>query len=215
MGFFGRKDDKAVIQKTIIELRQQVNTLEKKEEHMNKKIEEEQRIAKENSVTNKRKALDALRKKKALEKELDQIAGKKTVLEQQLSAIEDANLNKEVFKTMQRSGEVLKTIHGSLTVDKVDSIMTSINEQREIATEISEAISNPLNHGIMEDEDELKNELAELEQDVLNERLAGAEPVPTTSLASPSREKAPSRRVMVEEEDEDAELKALQAELAM
>ncbi len=54
MGFFGRKDDKAVIQKTIIELRQQVNTLEKKEEHMNKKIDEEQRIAKENSVTNKR-----------------------------------------------------------------------------------------------------------------------------------------------------------------
>ncbi|KLO14988.1 Snf7-domain-containing protein [Schizopora paradoxa] len=215
MNFFGRKDDKALIQKTIIDLRQQVNTLEKKEEFCNKKIEEEERIARENAVKKKNIALAALKNKKRLENDLIQIAGKKEVLERQLSAIEDANLNKEVFKTMQRSGEVLKTIHGSLTVDKVDSIMSSINEQREIANEISEAISNPLNNGIMEDEDELKNELAELEQDVLNERLAGAEHVPTTSLASPLREDAPSRRVTVEEEDEDAELKALQAELAM
>ena len=61
-------------------------------------------------------ALAALKNKKRLENDLIQIAGKKEVLERQLSAIEDANLNKEVFKTMQRSGEVLKTIHGSLCV---------------------------------------------------------------------------------------------------
>ena len=35
-------------------------------------------------------------------------------------------------------------------------------------------------------QDELKNELAELEQDELNERLAGAERAPTTAL--PTRE---------------------------
>ena len=56
MNFFGRKDDKALIQKTIIDLRQQVNTLEKKEEFCNKKIEEEERIARENAVKKKNSA---------------------------------------------------------------------------------------------------------------------------------------------------------------
>ena len=34
------------------------------------------------------------------------------------------------------------------TMDKVDATMTSIQEQRDIANEVSEAISNPLNAGI-------------------------------------------------------------------
>jgi charged multivesicular body protein 4 len=38
------------------------------------------------------------------------------------------------------------------TPDKVDATMASINEQREIANEISDAISNPLNAGIDLDE---------------------------------------------------------------
>ena len=40
-------------------------------------------------------------------------------------------------------------------------------------------------------QDELKNELAELEQDELNERLAGAERAPTTAL--PTREERESQ----------------------
>jgi len=212
---FGRKDNKTFIHESIIDLRKNVGTLEKQEEFLIKKVEEQEKIAKENAVKKKHIALAALKKKKQLENQLVQLAGKKEALESSLNAIEEANLNKEVFKSMQRGGEVLKTMHGKMTVDKVDSIMASINEQREIANEISEAISNPLNHGVVEDEDDLKNELAELEQEVLNERLAGAEHAPTTSLASPTRQEAPSRHVAVEEEDEDAELKALQAELAM
>lgn len=41
-------------------------------------------------------------------------------------------------------------------------------------------------------QDELKNELAELEQDELNDRLAGAERAPTTSLPSMAREERES-----------------------
>ncbi|EJD01243.1 uncharacterized protein FOMMEDRAFT_158374 [Fomitiporia mediterranea MF3/22] len=95
------------------------------------------------------------------------------------------------------------------TPDKVDSTMQAINEQREIANEISDAISNPMNTG-----DELKLELQELEQDELNERLAGAERAPTTALPSVAREE-PMRKQLVEEDDEEAQLKELQAALAM
>ena len=82
-------------------------------------------------------------------------------------------------------------------------------------------------------QDELKNELAELEQDELNERLAGAERAPTTAL--PTREERKpiyipflnahlllwpflciaTRHRIAEEDDEEAQLKQLQAALAM
>jgi len=43
-------------------------------------------------------------------------------------------------------------------MDKVDATMNSINEQREIANEISEMISNPVNAGL--ELDEVRSSLA-------------------------------------------------------
>jgi charged multivesicular body protein 4A/B len=44
-------------------------------------------------------------------------------LEQQINAIESANINKETLAAMQRAGEAMKQIHGKLTVEKVDQVM--------------------------------------------------------------------------------------------
>lgn len=44
-------------------------------------------------------------------------------LEEQISAIESANINKETFAAMQSAVKAQKEIHAGLTVDKVDSIM--------------------------------------------------------------------------------------------
>lgn len=66
--------------------------------------------------------------------------------------------------------------------------MDSIREQMEITNEISNAISNPLvSDGV--DEDELKDELAELEQEELNDRLMGADHVPVHTPASPGKDR--------------------------
>jgi len=91
------------------------------------------------------------------------------------------------------------------TMDKVDATMAAVNEQRELANEIAEAISNPVYGGADMDEvslnctrtvhpadfclnqDALKEELAELEQDELNERLMGADHVPIHNPAGTSR----------------------------
>lgn len=56
--------------------------------------------------------------------------------------------------------------------------MDSVREQIEVANEISGAISNPINMGIDIDQDELQNELDELEQEQLNDKLMGAERAP-------------------------------------
>ena len=102
--------------------------------------------------------------------------------------------------------------------------MDSIREQMALTSEISDAISNPVGMGTDLDEDELKNELDELEQDELNQRLAGAEAVPAHNppAATPAAANAANATAQPQAgssasatQDEDAELRALQAELAM
>ncbi|EPQ27625.1 uncharacterized protein PFL1_04763 [Pseudozyma flocculosa PF-1] len=215
----GKKDNKNNARDAIVGLRSQLLMLEKKEEHLNKKIEDELRKAKANVSTNKRAAQAALRQKKVYENELDKIAGTRMTLETQVNAIESANMNFETMQAMRQGAAALKSIHGSMDIDKVDATMDSIREQMDITNEISEAISNPVNMGHDLDEDELQNELEELEQDELNSRLVGADSVPLHSPAitsGPSRvSSGPERRQAAVEDDDDAELRALQAELAM
>ncbi len=68
------------------------------------------------------------------------------------------------------------------SIDTVDNTMDQIREQMDIATEISDAIAQPLGDPI--DEDELEAELAELEAENLDEQLLTLN-TPTTVSASP------------------------------
>ncbi|QRW26865.1 vacuolar-sorting protein SNF7 [Rhizoctonia solani] len=118
---------------------------------------------------------------------------------------------------MKQGAQALRDIHGNLTIDVVDATMDKVREQMELTNEISEAISNPLNMGVDIDEDELKDQLAELEQEELNDRLMGADRAP---LHTPAVTAGPSTvsagRSKAEEEDaEERELRELQAALAM
>jgi len=155
-------------------------------------------------------ATAALRRKKMHEADLDKLAGMRLQLEVQVNTVESANINANTLDVMRRGANALRDIHNGLTLDKVDATMNSINEQRDIANEISETISSTANLGIDIDEDELKAELGELEQEDLNERLLGADHVPVHTPAGPSRVE-----VRHQPADEDEELKALQASLAM
>jgi charged multivesicular body protein 4 len=148
-----------------------------------------------------------------------------------------------VSSRVERCYKALLTITLALysNIDRVDQTMDSIREQMDLTNEISDAISNPVGMGHDLDEvrmnsglsclhtrfltltislyysqDELKNELEELEQAELNERLIGADHVPvhTPAMAGPSRVNGEQHRAQVVDDD-DAELRALQAELAM
>ena len=59
----------------------------------------------------------ALRQKKVYENELDRLAGTRMTLETQVNAIENANMNLETMRAMQRGSAALKGIHGSMYVD--------------------------------------------------------------------------------------------------
>lgn len=212
MSYFGaRRDPKQSARDAIVTLRQQLQMIEKKEDYLQKKIDDELKKAKANAVSNKAVATAALKRKKASEAELDRLAGTRLQLEMQVNTLESANLNAETMAAMKKASDALKIIHGNLTMDKVDATMTTVNEQRELANEIAETISNPLYGNAEIDEDELKAELEELEQDQLNERLSGAEHAPVHLPAGTRVEERP----VAAEDDEEAQLRELQAALAM
>jgi len=211
--FGGRRDPKLSSRDAIVTLRQQLQMIEKKEEYLQKKVEEEVKKARANAVTNKPVATAALRRKKATELEIDRLQGTRFQLETQVNTLESASFNAETMAAMKKAAGALKDIHGKLTIDKVDATMADIQEHMQVANEVSEAISSSNYAGMEIDEDELKQELAELEQEDLNRRLEGAEHVPVHHPAGSSRVAEPPSRTA--EEDEEAALKELQAALAM
>jgi len=64
-----------------------------------------------------------LRRKKLHEHALDQTLGQIGTLEQQINAIESANINRETLEAMTRASAAMKQIHSGLTPDKVDEAM--------------------------------------------------------------------------------------------
>jgi charged multivesicular body protein 4 len=211
MSYFGaRKDPKQAARDAIVNLRQQLQMIDKKEEYLQKRIEEETNKARANAVSNKTVAAAALKRRKMHEKERDRLGDSRFQLETQINTLESANMNAETMAAMKKASDALKVIHGNITLDKVDTTINALNEQRELANEIAEAIANPVNLDI--DEDELKQELEDLQQDELNERLNQADHVPVHQPPTAKKEDAVRSPV---EDDEAAQLKALQAEMAM
>ena len=65
----------------------------------------------------------ALRRKKAHERSLEQTEQQIGTLEQQVNAIESANINRDTLSAVEKASDAMKGIHGKLTVDKVEQIM--------------------------------------------------------------------------------------------
>ncbi|KAF8897489.1 Snf7-domain-containing protein [Infundibulicybe gibba] len=215
MSYFGggRRDPKQSARDAIVGLRQHLQMIEKKEDYLQKKIDEEMKKARANAVTNKTAATAALRRKKASEQELDRLSGTRLQLEMQVNTLESANLNAETMVAMKKAADALKVIHGGFDMKKVDDTMAAVNEQRELANEIAETISNPMNAGIELDESELLEELNNLEEEELNMRLNEADHAPVH--LPPGSTRAEKTPVAAVEDDEEAQLRELQAALAM
>lgn len=133
-------------------------------------------------------------------------------------AIENANVGLEAMKAMKSGASAMKQIHGAMSVDDVDRTMDDIRDQMDVANEISEAISTPIAPGLDFDEDELAAELDALESEGLGSELSAtpsaskAPPAPAPPVNLDHLPAAPTGQPTAEEEEE---LRALQADLAM
>lgn len=211
--FGGKKEEAPSTSDAIQKLRTTQDLLIKKQEYLEKQIDDLMLVARKNASKNKRVALQALKKKKRLEKTLQQVDGTLTTLELQKDALEGANTNAAVLISMKEAAEALKNAHKNLDVDKVHDIMDDIAEQHDVANEISNAISNPVGFGEDIDEDELTRELEELETEELEKGLIDV-PGPTKLPAIPTeldeeektKVKKPAKKV--EDDDDMKELEA-------
>lgn len=148
-----------------------------------------------------------MKRKKLYETEIDKIQNVKMTLETQVINLESAAQNAETFKAMEAGSKTMQKIRTEVSIEKADDIMEGIREEMELAQEINNAIAQPVDP-LLTDEDELLAELNALEASDLEKELL-APPTPYLGLPTVPDSKLPS--LAKEEEDE---LKKLEAELA-
>ena len=185
MNLFGRKKAAAATAadpaQTILKLRTTVETLEKRQIHLDKKIEQQTKEAKEKmGKKDKRGALYCLKRKKMYEAEIEKINGARLTLEQQMIAIEATVTNAETVNAMKSGAKAMQAARQNVDADTVGDLMDDIKEEMEVADEISAAISAPANDVL--NDDDLLNELNEMEELELESQLLDAPPIPAMPL---------------------------------
>ncbi|KAK1770982.1 Snf7-domain-containing protein [Phialemonium atrogriseum] len=221
-GWFGggaAQSKKDTPKNAILALRSQLDMLQKREKHLQTQMDDQDSIARKFVNTNKTAAKTALRRKKQHEHALEQTQGQITSLEQQINAIESANINRETLAAMERAGKAMAVIHGKLTPEKVDETMEKLRDQIALSDEIVEAM-NTVNVGNQVDDVDLDAELEVMQQEQLDEQMLNTGTVPVSDQIQrlPAAGDGPiktGKTPAAVEDDEEAELQKLQAEMAM
>ena len=151
----------------------------------------------------------ALKRKKLYESELDKIQNVKMTLETQVMNLESAAQNANTFKAMESGKTAMKKVRVDVGIERVDDMMDDIREEMEMASEISNAIAQPVDP-LLIDDDELLAELEELEAADVEEELL-KQPAKKTEINLPA---VPSSKLPALQKDEADELRKLEAELA-
>ncbi|KAJ5385199.1 Snf7 [Penicillium concentricum] len=201
----------------ILQLRAQLTLLQKREKHLETQISEQDTMARKNVNTDKNAAKNALRRKKVHEKNLEQTTAQIMQLEQQVYSIEAANINHETLSAMKQAGDAMKKIHNGMKLEDVDKTMEELQDQHALSTEIGNVITSfPI--GEQPDEGELDEELENLEQEAMDAKMLHTGTVPVGSqldrlpAVGNTALKHPAK---AEEDDDEAELEKLRAEMAM
>jgi len=227
MNLFGRPKPKAApkISESIQKLRESQETLEKREQHLCKQMEQAGLDAKKKlKAKDKRGAMFHLKRKKMLEKQVEQIYGKKTNLEIQIMALENAASNRDMIDAMVSGREALKAVVGDAEIEKAQDVMEDITEALQLSDELGEALSTQI--GPSMDEDELLGELGELESELADEDIlamdspsvpvrAAEKQVDVADMPAVPQTKVPRGRVETAAEKEAREFAELESMMAM
>lgn len=144
------------------------------------------------------------------EGEIDKIQNVKMTLETQVINLESAAQNAETFKAMEAGSKTMKKIRQDVGIDKVDDIMDEIKEEMEMANEINNAIAQPVDP-FLADDDELLAELNALEANDLEAELLAPPSKQQQHISLPT---VPNSKLPTLAKDEEDELRLLEAELA-
>mmetsp|Transcript_31558 Transcript_31558/g.58751 ORF Transcript_31558/g.58751 Transcript_31558/m.58751 type:complete len:237 (-) Transcript_31558:166-876(-) len=152
-------------QEAITLLESKMETLAKREQFLNTKID----LCKKEALAKKKKgdktgALIALKKSNRYADEAKKMQGTVMNLESQKMALESASINVETISAFDASNKALANIHKDMDPEKIDDIMEDMEDQRDISNQISEALTRNT-EDVFEDED-LLAELEGLEDEL-------------------------------------------------
>jgi len=205
MKLFGKK--KPTANESIEKMRESLDLLEKRERVVTLKRDEEVKKAKEcMKKKNKNGALICMKRKKAYDDQLAKIGTQKLNIDAMIMKLEAAATDMDMFHAQTAGAEALRNIYGKNTTEKIDRKMDEVRDTIDSANEISDAIAQPLGLLSEMDDDELLQELADLENEDLQNMLDMDTKVPPTSLRQPASASA------IEEEDDFA---ALESDMAI
>lgn len=208
-----QRDEEATVN-VIMNTRNRIQLLEKKEEYITQKISTETDKAKKFlEAKDRRRATMCLKQKKLLEAQVENISGQRFNLEQQIMTLETAAFNAGTIGVVADAQAELKNIHGDLTVEKVDDVMADMQEGMDQQQEISEALGQQVMGGALIDETDLEAELAGLETEMKQDKLTDAPAVPNARPLAPLAA-ASSQTTSSAVTEEEAELAALEKEMA-
>jgi len=209
----------------ITKVRDTIDTLDKRETHLQRKIEGEINKAKKFSQQgNKKEALTCIKRKKMYEKQVDQLTNAKMTLEQQQMTLESMNINREILEANKVAAKSMQKATQQMGgVDAVDETMDQVEDGLNDAAEIADAMGREVAMpGMDADDDDLLAELEGLEADALASELGNTKIVDESeAVAMPSAPvsfpdagttvPAAKAKEMTEEEKELAELEASMA----
>jgi hypothetical protein len=152
-------------QKVIQNMKETLRMLEKRETFLEKNIETFKTEARICVKTNKKKAINLLKKAKLNEKQLNSIYGQKENIEIQIFCLEQGISNKNTIEVMKQGKNATEAICKKLNPDDIDVLMENISFNMEVTDEITTLMSNPI--GQIYDEDDLVNELMEENNEVV------------------------------------------------
>ncbi|KAG8376091.1 hypothetical protein BUALT_Bualt09G0027400 [Buddleja alternifolia] len=201
---------------TLDKLNETLEMLEKKEGVLQKKAYAEVEKAKDYTrAKNKRAAIQCLKRKKLYEEQIGQLANFQLRIHDQMIMLEGAKATTETVDALRSGAAAMKSMAKATNIDDVDKTMDEINEQTENMKQIQEALATPIGAAADFDEDELEAELEELEGAELEEQLLQpATTAPAASVHVPSG-RVPTRLAPQKRTQEEDELAALQAEMAL
>merc|ERR1719164_410140 len=149
MNLFGKKKEQPRGGQTdnvsvILKLRSTVEMLDKRQAHLQKKVEQQIVDAKQKMAKkDQRGALFCMKRKKMYQAEVEKISGARMTLEQQMLALEGQATMMEGIKAMQQGAAALKSGHMGMDADTVQDMT---------ADEIAKVIAAPADD-VFEDED--------------------------------------------------------------
>lgn len=197
-GLFSKRKPKAKAPPAInaqdrakLDLKVQRDKLTQYQKRINAVIERETAVARQLLAAGKKnRAILALKKKRYQEQMLSKSESMLTSIQEMITGLEFAQMEKQVFEGLKQGNEVLQELHREMSIEDVERIMEDTQEAVAYQNEIDAAMGTKLSEV---DEEAVTKELDALEAATVAEALPAApsHPLPKpVEVATPTAEPA-------------------------